>query len=287
MEKPNYTTVCADILTRYGVAIPYHTIHFVIASLGSLVLTGKPMHLSSSLPRRQNMFLLTGFIFTWTHPTHSVDGQFTRRPSVFAVKGQAQDGFALFLHDGPRSNSENLLGWTPSTPKHSTDLLWHDASSSLTGLFRSTIYRRRICTTWMRRGVNETLSMCTLIQIPGCAKIHGLKDYSMLINGRLALTKTLMALTLTLPYYPKHIPLPTYNFPTPFLCPLMSQMSSCQLLQFLGPLKSLNHTISKRTGRLYAIVDIAYKPQLLYSKYDPMYMHTTKCKCNIIIVDYM
>lgn len=27
MEKPNYTTtVCADILTRYGVAIPYHTL---------------------------------------------------------------------------------------------------------------------------------------------------------------------------------------------------------------------------------------------------------------------
>ena len=131
------------------------TIHFVIASLGSLVLTGKPMHLSSSLPRRQNVFLLTGFIFTRTHPTHSVDGQFARRPSVFAVKGQAQDGFALFLHNGPRLNSENLLGWPSSAPKHSTDLLWHDALSSLTGLFRSTIYRRRICTTWMRRGVNE------------------------------------------------------------------------------------------------------------------------------------
>ena len=94
---------------------------------------------------------------------------------------------------------------------------------------------RARCPKYKQRSANLEL-------IPGCAKIHGLKDYSMLVDGRLALTKTLMALTLTLPYYPKHIPLPTYNFPTPFLCPLMSQMSSCQLLQFLGPLKSLNHT---------------------------------------------
>ena len=50
MEKLNYTTVCADVMV-----LLFLTIHFVIASLGSLVLTGKPMHLSSSLPRRQNM----------------------------------------------------------------------------------------------------------------------------------------------------------------------------------------------------------------------------------------
>jgi hypothetical protein len=42
--------------------------------------------------------------------------------------------------------------------------------------------------------------------------------------------------------------------------------------------------ISKRVSRLYAIVDIIYKPQLLYSTYSQMYIHITEYNVGIIIV---
>ena len=110
MEKPNYTTVCADILTRYGVAIPYHTLRNCFLGITHPY---RQAHASQQLIAPEAECVLVDWIlFTRTHPTHSVDGQFARRPSAFAVKGQAQDGFALFLHNGPRLNLENLLGWT-------------------------------------------------------------------------------------------------------------------------------------------------------------------------------
>ncbi|KAF8951428.1 hypothetical protein BDZ97DRAFT_1769837 [Flammula alnicola] len=58
-------------------------------------------------------------------------------PEVLDSKGnkleviaKVQDVFALSLQDGPRLNLENLLGWISRALKHSTDLLWRDASSN-------------------------------------------------------------------------------------------------------------------------------------------------------------
>ena len=83
------------------------TIPFITAFLGSPVLIGRPIALSSFLPRRQNASLLTGFLFIRTPLTPSANGRFERKPKLSVAKNLAKAGCTSFLHDGQKSHLDS------------------------------------------------------------------------------------------------------------------------------------------------------------------------------------
>ena len=123
MERLNYTVVCADILQHYGVVIPYHTLHNCFLGF-TCPYRHKPTDFSSSFSQRQSMFLSTGFIFTQTQPSHSLNRQFARRLNVSVAKSQVKDGFPAgasllpHLEHNPTSSSSDS-GTISTTPTFS------------------------------------------------------------------------------------------------------------------------------------------------------------------------
>ena len=72
MEKPNYTTVCADILMCYGVAIPYHTLcnHFL-----GITCPYRQAHASQQLLSPEAEHVLVDWIHFYLDTSHPLGRQ--------------------------------------------------------------------------------------------------------------------------------------------------------------------------------------------------------------------
>ena len=82
MEKPNYTTVCADILTRYGVAIPYHTLRN--RSLG-ITHPYRQAHASQQLLTLEAERVLVDWIHFYSDTSHPLSRRTIRKKVLYLL----------------------------------------------------------------------------------------------------------------------------------------------------------------------------------------------------------
>ena len=82
MEKPNYTTVCADTLTRYHVAIPYHTLRN--CSLG-ITRPYRQAHASQQLLTLEAERVLVDWIHFYSDTSHPLSRRTIRKKVLYLL----------------------------------------------------------------------------------------------------------------------------------------------------------------------------------------------------------